>query len=80
MIACNGHAPREKKEAVKFRPIYWPRQATASGYSPYLYILYLKHDGAILMTPCMSLPVSTTTAGELLKSVTFYNDIKCINT
>ena len=30
------------------------------------------------MIPHMSLPISTTTAGELLKSLTFYNDIKCL--
>ena len=30
------------------------------------------------MTLCMSLPISITAAGEFLKSLTFYNDIKCI--
>ena len=42
---------------------------TASGYFPYMYILYLRHKGAILVTPCMSLPISTTTAYELLKNL-----------
>ena len=42
-----------------------------------MYILYLRHEGAILVTLHMSLPMSTTTAGELLKSLT-YNNIKCI--
>ena len=36
-----------------------------------MYILYLRHQGAIFMTPHMSLPISTTTACELLKSVRY---------
>ena len=30
------------------------------------------------MTPRMSLPISITTGGELLKSLTLHNNIKCI--
>ena len=44
----------------------------------YVYILYLRHKGTILTTLCMSLPISITTAGELLKTLTFYNHTKCI--
>ena len=43
-----------------------------------IYILYMRHECAILMTLRMSLPISTTTAGELFKNLTLYNDIKCI--
>ena len=43
-----------------------------------MHILYLKREGAILVTPHMSLPISTTTAGELLRSLTLHNDIKSI--
>ena len=34
----------------------------------YVYILYLRHKIAILVTPRMNLPISTTTGGELLKT------------
>ena len=35
-------------------------------------------QGAISMTPHMSLPIGTTTASEQLKSQTLYDYIKCI--
>ena len=44
----------------------------------YTYILYLRDGGTILMTPRISPPISTTTAGELLKSLTLYNDINFV--
>ena len=36
----------------------------------YMHILYLSCQGAILMTPCMSVPISTTTNCELFKTLT----------
>ena len=36
----------------------------------YVHILYVRHQGAILMTPCMSVPISTTTNCELFKTLT----------
>ena len=36
----------------------------------YVHILYLRHQGAILMTPCMSVPISTTINCELFKTLT----------
>ena len=59
--------------------VYWLRQATASGYFLYVYILYLWHEGTILVTPCISLPISSTTAGELLKSLTISNVLQLMD-
>ena len=39
-------------------------------YVSYVHILYLRRQGAILMTPCMSVPISTTTNCELFKTLT----------
>ena len=36
----------------------------------YVYILYLRRKGAMLMTPRMSVPISTTTNCELFKTLT----------
>ena len=45
---------------------------TASDYFLQVHILYLRCEGAILLTLHMNLPISTNTAGESLKNVTFY--------
>ena len=36
----------------------------------YVHILYLRRQGAVLMTPCMSVSISTTTNCELFKGLT----------
>ena len=40
-----------------------------------IHILYLRHEGAIVVTPHMSLPISTINAAELFKIPTLFNDI-----
>ena len=67
MITSDGYAPRLKEEAAKYRSIYWLRQVTASGYFRNMYILHLRREGAIVVTPHMSLPISTINADELFK-------------
>ena len=41
-------------------------------------ILYLRHEGAIIPILHMSLPITTTIAGEWLNILIFHDDIKCI--
>ena len=54
-------AHRDKRQAGLLAKI-----SNASGCYPYVYILYLRREGAILVTPSMSLCIGTTTAGELI--------------
>ena len=39
-------------------------------------ILYLRSEGPVVVTPCMSLPISVTTAGELLTDLNVICDLK----
>ena len=50
---------------------------TVYGIFQILSLSITRHEGTILMTLCMSLSISTTTAGQLLKSL-LYNNIKYI--
>ena len=51
---------------------------TVSGYLSYVYVLYLRSECIILMTPHMSLPIGDTTADELLENLTLYYNVQCI--
>ena len=44
----------------------------------YVYISYPRCKDAVLVILCMSLPTTTTVAGEWLNSLIFHDDIKCI--
>ena len=44
----------------------------------YVHILYLRRQAGVLVTPNISLPISTTTICELIKTLMFYDDIMCI--
>ena len=43
-----------------------------------MYILYLRHEDAILVFLYTGLPITTTIAGEWLHSLIFHYNIKCI--
>ena len=42
-----------------------------------MYILYQRHEDAIILLLCMSIPITITIAGHWLNSVIFHDDIKC---
>ena len=58
------HQGKRRRQLNLGQCIYWPRQVTASDYYPYVHILYVRCEDAILVISSMSLPISTTTAGE----------------
>ena len=55
------------------------RWATVSGiHNTYVYILYIRHEDAILTIPCTDPPIAFTTAGEWLNSLIFRDIIQLI--
>ena len=71
------HVSKRVRQLI-FSPVYCPRGANSSGYYSYAHILDVRHQSAILVTPHMRLPISTTTNHELLNFQTLCNDIICI--
>ena len=53
------------------------KERTLQAIFKHIQLLYLRHQGAKLVTQHISLTISTTTHCELLKTLTLYDDIIC---
>ena len=79
LIANDGHAPRQKEQAAKIMPFYWKGQVIASGiiHTVYVYLASEAWD-TIHAILGMGLRITNNIVGELLNSLIFHDNIKCI--
>ena len=68
-----------KSKQLAIRLVYWQISVTCSGIvHMYIYILYLRHEDAILVILCSSLPIAMAYAGKWLNCLVFHDNIKCL--
>ena len=76
LITSDGKALRYKEQAAYHLAGQLAEMGNCFKHNTHMYILYLRHEDAILVILCMGLPITTTVAGECLNSLIFHEDIK----